>query len=106
MPGIDYAKVRELIGIAQVLDLSGFIAAESSGVQVRGPCPVHRSSSAHAHSRSFSANLEKNTFRCFKCAASGNQLDLWVAISQLTLHEAAADLCNRLGIDPPLVHQW
>jgi len=104
MPGIDYAKARELIGIAQVLDLSGFIATETLGAQVRGPCPVHRSSSTD--SRSFSANLEKNTFRCFKCGAAGNQLDLWMAITQLPIHQAAADLCNRLAIELPLIRRW
>ena len=104
MPGIDYSRVRALIGIGQVLDLAGFVAAESSGGQVRGPCPVHRSASAD--SRSFSANLDKNTFRCFKCGAAGNQLDLWVAITQLPLHAAAVDLCSRLGIEPPLTRRW
>lgn len=104
MPGIDYAKVRELVAIAQVLDLLDFVATESSGAQVRGPCPIHQSSPAT--SRSFSVNLAKNTFRCFKCGAAGNQLDLWMAITRLPVHEAAADLCTRLGIDPPLVQRW
>jgi DNA primase len=88
-----------MVTIAQVLKLANFVSVESSGDQVRGPCPVHVSTSSN--SRSFSANLRKNAFRCFKCGVQVNQLDLWVKISGLPLHEAAIDLCNRLGIDPP-----
>jgi DNA primase len=81
MPGIDYAQIRLQIGIADVLDLIGFEAAETSGDQVRGPCPLH--GSASPQSRSFSANLKKNTFQCFKCVAVGNQLDLLAAFTKL-----------------------
>jgi DNA primase len=101
MPGIDYAELRGMVTIAQVLELAGFVASEASGDQVRGPCPVHRSSAAG--SRSFSANVIKNTFRCFKCGAAGNQLDLWMAVTKLPLHDAAKDLCVRLGVDVPLI---
>ena len=104
MPGIDYAAVRARIKIGAVLGLAGFEAVESSGDQVRGPCPIHGSTSPH--SRSFSANLRSNTFRCFKCEAEGNQLDLWVAISKLPLHEAARDLCHRLTIEIPEIRRW
>jgi DNA primase len=103
MAGIDYAEVRVMVTMAHVLELAGFVASEEMGDQVRGPCPVHRSSSAG--SRSFSANLQKNTFRCFKCGAAGNQLDLWMAISNLPLHEAAKDLCARLRLEVPEIQR-
>jgi DNA primase len=103
MPGIDYAELRARVSIADVLGLCSFQANEQSGDQVRGPCPIHGSTSPT--SRSFSANLRKNNFQCFKCGASGNQLDLWVAISKLPLHVAAADLCERLGITVPEVRR-
>jgi len=99
MAGIDYAKLREQVPIEKVLALVEFFAVESSGDERRGPCPIHGSNSAA--SRSFSANIRKHTFRCFKCGAGGNQLDLWVAISKLPLHEAARDLCQRLAIAVP-----
>lgn len=104
MPGIDYAALRAKIGIADVLKLAAFQATESSGDQVRGPCPVHGASSPT--SRSFSVNVKKHTFRCFKCGASGNQLDLWVAITKLSLHEAAKDLCTKFGVELPHIHHW
>jgi DNA primase len=101
MPSIDFAEVRSRVSIAQVLKLGGFVSVSRMGDQVRGPCPIHGSSSPR--SRSFSANLRHSNFRCFRCGSSGNQLDLWVAISKLPLHEAAADLCARVGIETPLV---
>jgi DNA primase len=79
-------------------------AVETSGDEVRAPCPIHGSTSPT--SRSFSANIRKQTYVCFKCGAAGNQLDLWVATSKLPLHEAARDLCDRLGIDVPQIHRW
>ena len=104
MPGIDFAEVRARVSIRQVLELVGFQATEQTGDQLRGPCPIHGSTSPG--SRSFSANLTHNSFRCFKCGAQGNQLDLWIAISKLPIHKAAADLCERLGIEPPLIRRW
>jgi len=77
-----------------VLQLLGFVAAETAGQQVRGTCPIHRSSSAP--SRSFSAHLGKNAYRCFHCGSAGNQLDLWAAAMKLPLYDAAIDLCARL----------
>jgi DNA primase len=104
VPGIDYAQLRAEIRIEQVLALVDFQAAETAGEELRGPCPIHGSTSPT--SRSFSANVRKGTYRCFKCGAGGNQLDLWVAISKLPLHEAVRDLCERLGIDVPEIKRW
>ena len=67
MPGVRYQEVRSLITMAQVLDLLGFVAQEKSGAEVRGPCPVHGSTSRK--SRSFTANLVKNAYRCFRCGS-------------------------------------
>ena len=103
MPGIDFTEVRARIHLADVLELAGFSVVGRMGHQVQGPCPVHGSSSPR--SRSFSANLRRNTFRCFRCGAAGNQLDLWVAVSKLPWHEAAADLCARLGIEIPFIRR-
>jgi DNA primase len=99
MPGIDFRELRSRIGITDVLRLCDFHEVEAVRDQVRGPCPIHGPSSSS--SRSFSANLRKNNFRCFKCGASGNQLDLWVAVTKLPLHEAARDLCAKLDIEVP-----
>ena len=64
MPGIDYAEPRLRVSVADVLPLCGFQATGTSGDQIRGPCPIHGSTSPV--SRSFSANLRKKTFRCLE----------------------------------------
>jgi hypothetical protein len=37
----------------------------------------------------------------FKCAASGNQLDLWAQASRKSLFDAALDLCTHLNKEAP-----
>ena len=73
--------------------------ASPSGDQVRGPCPVHHSISPS--SRSFSANLKRHIYRCFKCGSCGNQLDLYASSTGLSLFEATIALCERLHREVP-----
>ena len=99
VPGIHFAEVRARITLADVLDLLGFVPCESSGDQVRGPCLVHHSISPL--SRSFSANLKRNIYRCFKFGSSGNQLDLYAAVTGLGVFEATVALCEQLHREIP-----
>ena len=94
MGGIDFRTLRGQIGMGAVLDLLGFVGTQRRGGQVRGPCPLHGRHSPQ--SRSFSANLEKNAYRCFHCGSSGNQLDLWAAATRQPLYQAASELCEKL----------
>lgn len=97
---LDFRTLRSMVSIRQVLALVAWEpVGRARGVQLRGPCLVHRSS---AGSRAFSVHLEKNIYRCFKCDSQGNQLDLYVALTGLPLREAALDLCRRLGIEAPM----
>jgi putative transposase len=100
-PAIDFAAVRAAITMETVLGLLGFPPRSSHGAQQRGPCPLHGSTSGT--SRSFSVNLAKHTFHCFKCGRSGNALDLWAQANRLTPYDAAIDLCQRLGIALPIM---
>lgn len=104
MPGIDFRQVRALISLSDVLALLEYVPVSSWGHQVRGPCPIHRS--AFARSRCFSAHLQRNMFHCFKCGASGNQLDLYAAVRGLSVFEAALSLCARLHKDIPWIDRW
>ena len=70
MPGIHFAEARAGIALAEVLDVLGFVPSESSGNQVRGPCPVHHSISPS--SRSFSANIKRNIYILLKCGSCRN----------------------------------
>jgi CHC2 zinc finger len=102
VPGIDFARVRCEIPLADVLNLIGFAPFEIARDQVRGPCPVHRASSAR--SRSFSANVKRHIYKCFKCGSAGNQLDLYAKVTGLSLLEATIDLCRHLHSDVPWIH--
>jgi putative transposase len=101
LPAIDFAAVRAVITIATVLRLLGFKANTTSGTQQRGPCPLH--GSTIGTSRCFSVNLDEQVFHCFKCCCSGNALDLWAKAKQMSIYDAAIDLCQRLGITLPLL---
>jgi DNA primase len=100
VPGIDFRRLRSDIGIVDVLELLGFVAATRIGEQVRGECPLHTSTRPGRH-RTFSANLARNTFQCFKCKAAGNRLDLWAKATNQPIHQAAQSLCDRLNREVP-----
>jgi DNA primase len=104
MPGIDFNVVRSSVSIAQVLDLIGFEPAVSHGDQLRGRCPVHGSNSPR--SKSFSVNLTKHRYQCFKCGSAGGQLELWAAVRGITVYQAALDLCEQLGVEVPWIRRW
>lgn len=83
----------------QVLELIEWRPNSRRGDQLRGPCPVHQSQGER--SRIFSVSLSKQAFQCFKCEAKGNHLDLYAKVTGLPVYEAALELCERLGIEPP-----
>jgi DNA primase len=99
MPLIDYRRARAEVRLAVVLDLLGWRAREGHGEQVRGPCPVHRSTSPR--SRSFSAHLGRGLWQCFACGASGNALDLWARVTGQALYPAVLGLYRQLGREVP-----
>jgi len=101
MPPIDFAAARAQLRLAAVLALAGFTPSSRRGLQLRGPCPVHRST--RPTSRSFAAHLGKNVWHCFACGAGGNVLDLWVALTGQPVYAAVLDLCARLGQNVPLL---
>ena len=98
-PAIDFTAVRAAVHMAAVLQLLGFRANSPHGIQQRGPCPMHGSTSGT--SRCFSVNLDQQIFHCFKCGRHGNALDLWAQATRQTVYDAAIDLCNRLNIPLP-----
>jgi DNA primase len=102
MPGIDFAALRREISIGEVLDLLAFHPIRCTPSQLRGACPFDCQGSP----RDFAAYLESNRFYCYHCRRGGNQLDLWAQTQDLPIWHAAVDLCDRLGIDPPLIHRW
>lgn len=92
---IDYAFLREQIGLERVLAHIGVLPSLLGRTQRRGPCPLCRSGGR----RSFSVNLSKNVYQCFQPGCgSGNVLDFWAAYQQLPLPVAARHLADTFGL--------
>ena len=100
-PAIDFAAIKAVVNIAAVLELLGGTTGQTRGTQYRGPCPLHGSNRGTA--RCFSANLQQNVFHCFKCGNSGDAIDLWAKATRQSTYDAAIELCQRLGIDLPIL---
>lgn len=95
--GIDYSVLRSLISMTDVLKVLGWQPVARHGPQLRGPCPIHKSTSLQ--SRSLSVHLDRHVFQCFACGEKGNQLDLYVAATGLPVFQAARVLAARLGVE-------
>jgi DNA primase len=102
MPGIDYRQLRSMIPMERVLQLLHFQAARRRGASLRGFCPIH-DPTGEDNRHDFSVDLQRNTFRCFRCGAKGNQLDLWRLVHRMPLYPASLLLCERAGISPPRI---
>jgi DNA primase len=106
VPGVDFARIRTEITMEQVLNLLGFQPSKRTGVQWYGRCPLHESTSTSGRGRAFSVNVAIGRYYCHGCQSRGNQLDLWAAATRLPLHQAAIELCRRLGRDTPWIRRW
>jgi DNA primase len=104
MPGVDFDVLRREITMQQVLDEIGFRATRRDGDQLRGPCPVHGSTSTS--SRLFSVNVSTGRYYCHKCKSHGNQLELYAAVHGITLYQAAIDLCHAMRHEVPWITRW
>ncbi len=45
--------------------------------------------------------MNLHIYRCFKCGSSGNQLDLYAAVTGLGVFEATVALCEQLHREIP-----
>jgi transposase len=97
---IDFAHLKRQLTLAQVLDHLGWGARlRGNGRQRRGPCPIHR---GDGRGRTFSVNLDENVFQCFDaaCAKQGDVIDLWAAVTGMSLRQAALDLVRTFALEP------
>lgn len=91
--GIDYAALRAEVSIRRILERINYRPLVIRGDQWRGLCPLPNHPPTKARERSFSVNVQRNVYRCFRCHSAGNQLDLWAQLTQLPLYDAARELC-------------
>ena len=99
MPPLDFLQARREVRLGVVLELLNWQPRQRRGDQVRGACPLH--GWASPSSRSFSAHLSRGVWRCFRCGAKGNALDLWALATGQRLYPAVLDLYDRLGQPVP-----
>jgi hypothetical protein len=104
---LDYSRLRESVSISDVLWQIGWQPVSVRGQQLRGPCPIHKSS--RKTSQTFSVHSGKNAFRCFKAdcagASGGNAIDLFALVTGESIYRASVELCRKIGIEPPLLSQ-
>lgn len=88
---VDFKTLKQAVDIQMALDHYGIKNLVKQGDELRGPCPIHKGSQ---RSKNFTVNIRKNAFKCFSkdCGASGNILDLVVALEQCSLREAGIKL--------------
>src|SRR5262249_22939415 len=84
MPLVDFRLARSDVRLAWVLGLLNWRPRERRGQQVRGACPLHGPTSPRG--RSFSTQLGRGVWQCFRCGAAGNALDLWARTTGLGLY--------------------
>jgi len=97
---VDFAHLKQQLPLARVLEHLGLSARlRGSGPQRRGACPIHR---GDGRGRTFSVNLSDNVFPCFdaRCGQQGDVIDLWAALHQLSLRDAALDLVRTFNLEP------
>jgi hypothetical protein len=97
---LDFAHLKGQLPMARVLDQLGLSQRlRGGGAQRRCACPIHR---GDGRGRTFSVNLSENVFICFdsRCGKQGDVIDLWAAVRQLSLREAALDLVRTFGLEP------
>ena len=104
MPGVDFKAVQSRVPMTKVLELVGFEPNGVVGAQLHGPCPVH--GSCHRSSRTFSVQTEKGMCHCHKCGFSGNQIQLWARLKEMSVYDAAIDLCRQAGVEVPWIERW
>jgi transposase len=93
---IDYAHLRQQIRLETVLSYLGCLDhLRGTATQRRGACPLHG-----GQGPTFSVNLKKNVFRCFKPGChQGNVLDFWQHYHHhLSPHAAAWDLAQTFHL--------
>ena len=89
---IDYAVLRAEVSIRWILDRIHFTPFSVNGDQWRGPCPLPDHGRHNDREQTFSVNVRRDIYQCFRCKSAGNQIDLWAALMQLRCQDAARDL--------------
>lgn len=100
LPPLNFARLREMVSITQVLEQVNWQPRKRRADQWRGNCPLHEETDAK--SEAFAIQTQKSVYCCHRCGSAGNVLDLWVALRGKPILAAAWDLVETFGLEPPL----
>lgn len=98
---VDYKDLKARVGVLQVLKDFGIELPSHNGVQFYGPCSLPCHGGDRNNPKAFSANAEKNCFRCITHCGGGNVLDLYCLLTNRTpsdkedFREAALEMQSR-----------
>jgi hypothetical protein len=99
---IDFNHLKTQLSLERLLVHLNLLAnLHGPGSQRRGPCPVH-TENGQRKGRTFSVDLEHNLFECFdpNCAIKGDIIDLWAALKDIDLRDAAVELVQVFALQP------
>lgn len=99
---VDFEGLKASVSIVELLTSIGWKATRTrrGGNELRGPCPIHGSTSDFI----FSVTPSRNIFKCFKCDAGGDIIALAAYLFGIARDQrvkAAVELCKQLGIEVP-----
>jgi len=89
---VDFADLKQRVGIEQVLDMLG-IRLQGSGPQLRGPCPIHQGSK----DREFVVTPAKGLWYCFGGCGGGDIIKLVAKVKKIGQKEAAELIAKHFG---------
>lgn len=101
---VDFDALKRTVSIVELLESIGWKAVRTrrGGNELRGPCPIHGSSSNT--SLIFSVTPSRNIFKCFKCDARGDTIALATYLFGIPRDQrvkAAVALSKQLKIAVP-----
>jgi hypothetical protein len=99
-PFVDFGHLKKQLSLQRLLDHLGLSARlRGSGLQRRGPCPLHR---GDARGRTFSVHPGEHVFQCFEPSwgRKGDGIDLWASVHGMSLRAAALDLVQTFNLEP------
>jgi hypothetical protein len=97
MPSLDYPAIKARYTVSAVLAACwGIRPVRRDRGGYHGRCPVC------GHSpRSDTLSWTDRVWYCHRCCRGGSVIDLYATVYGQQCHEAAAELCRRMGGRPP-----
>lgn len=93
---VDFAHVRAVIRIHDVLKRYGINWLEETRGELVGRCPVH--GSEDHKSKAFRVSVERGIWKCFSCGQGGNVVDLVAEMEKCSARDAALKLVGWFGL--------